>query len=73
MLFPSSFYACTSFTSSQNVPLPRKPTGQGPHSQEPSGELVHSAPPKHGLDRQPSEEEENAEDYSLLMKLKCIS
>lgn len=44
----------TSLTSSQCVPLPRKPAGQGPHSQDPSGELLQSTPPKQGLDRQPS-------------------
>lgn len=44
----------TSLTSSQCVPFPRKPAGQGPHSQDPSGELLQSTPPKHGLDRQPS-------------------
>lgn len=44
----------TSLTSSQCVPLPRKPAGQGPHSQDPSGELLQSTPPKHGFDRQPS-------------------
>lgn len=44
----------TSLTSSQCVPLPRKPAGQGPHSHDPSGELLQSTPPKHGLDRQPS-------------------
>lgn len=44
----------TSLMSSQRVPLPRKPAGQGPHSQDPSGELLQSTPPKHGLDRQPS-------------------
>lgn len=36
------------------VPFPRKPAGQGPQSQDPSGELLHSTPAKHGLDRQPS-------------------
>ena len=36
------------------MPLPRKPTGQEPQDQEPSGKLLHSAPGKQGLDRQPS-------------------
>lgn len=40
--------------SSQWVPLPRKPTGQEPQDQEPSGKLLHLAPGKHGLDRHPS-------------------
>lgn len=44
----------TSLMSSQLVPFPRKPVGHGPHSQDPSGELLHSTPPKHGLERQPS-------------------
>lgn len=46
--------APTSSRSSQWVPLPRKPTGQEPQDQEPSGKLLHSAPGKQGLDRQPS-------------------
>lgn len=46
--------APTSSRSSQWVPLPRKPTGQAPQDQEPSGKLLHSAPGKQGLDRQPS-------------------
>lgn len=44
----------TSLMSPQWVPFPRKPAGHGPHSQDPSGELLQSTPPKHGLDRQPS-------------------
>lgn len=40
--------------SSQWVPFPRKPAGHGPHSQDPSGALLQSTPPKHGLERQPS-------------------
>lgn len=44
----------TSLMSSQLVPFPRKPAGHGPHSQDPSGELLQSTPAKHGLDRQPS-------------------
>ena len=51
---PSPGRAPTSSRSSQCVPLPRKPTGQAPQDQEPSGKLLHSAPGKHGLDKQPS-------------------
>lgn len=47
-------WAPTSSRSSQWVPLPRKPTGQEPQDQEPSGKLLHWAPGKQGLDRQPS-------------------
>lgn len=36
------------------MPLPRKPTGQAPQDQEPSGKLLHWAPGKQGLDKQPS-------------------
>ena len=46
--------ATTSSRSSQWVPLPRKPTGQEPQDQEPSGKLLHSAPGQQGVDRQPS-------------------
>lgn len=46
--------APTSSRSSQCVPLPRKPAGQEPQAQEPSGKLLHSAPGKQGLDKQPS-------------------
>ena len=45
----------TSLISSQWVPFPRNPAVHGPHSQEPSAELLQSTPAKHGLDRQPSE------------------
>lgn len=48
----------TSSRSSQCVPLPRKPTGQEPQDQEPSGKLLHWAPGKQGLDKQPSVWEE---------------
>lgn len=48
----------TSSRSSQCVPLPRKPTGQEPQDQEPSGKLLHWAPGKQGLDKQPSAWEE---------------
>lgn len=44
----------TSLMSSQWVPFPRNPAGHGPHSHEPSAELLQSTPAKHGLDRQPS-------------------
>lgn len=46
--------APTSSRSSQCVPLPRKPAGQEPQAQEPSAKLLHSAPGKQGLDKQPS-------------------
>lgn len=44
----------TSSMSSQWIPSPVNPTGHPPHFQEPSGKLVHFAPAKQGLDRQPS-------------------
>lgn len=51
---PAALGAPTSSRSSQWVPLPRKPTGQEPQDQDPSGKLLHAAPGKQGLDKQPS-------------------
>ena len=54
-----------SLMSSQWVPFPRKPLGHGPHSQEPSGELLQSTPPKHGFERQPSAQDLKQRQVSL--------
>lgn len=48
------YNAHTSSMSWQWIPSPVYPSGHSPHFQEPSGKLVHLAPAKQGLERQPS-------------------